>query len=430
MATVKNAPAKLEHAEWLAAPDTQAVFEAIEGAGHAVRAVGGTVRNALFGQAVRDIDLATTAPPDEVMRVAEAAGLKAVATGIEHGTVTIVSGGTPIEVTTLRRDIETFGRHARVAFTTDWRADAARRDFTMNALYCDRDGTIFDPLGGYDDLIARRVRFIGSADDRIHEDYLRILRFFRFAAEYGDGPLDENSLAACVRGRGGLAQLSAERVRVELLKLLAAPLALDAIEAMFDHGLLVDVLGSVPALSRLTAWIEFDARHHLGVEPVRRLGALVIRVAEDVERVADRLRLSNKERARLSALAIEKTAPCLPGDQESAKAQLYMLGRDGFLNGLFLATGRDVDDTRFAQIAEFVNLAKTWEAPQLPVAGRDILDLGLGSGPEVGDVLARLEQHWVEERFMPDRARLLALAKELIDQSNADDKEQTARERK
>ena len=199
------------------------------------------MRNTLLGLPVTEIDLATTAVPEKVMALAEQAGLKAVPTGIDHGTVTIIANGVPFEVTTLRRDVETFGRHAKVAFTTSWEEDAARRDFTLNALYADRDGEVFDPLGGLADLAAGQVRFIGDAEARIKEDYLRILRFFRFHAYYGKGAMDQAGLKAAVRLRGGLEQLSAERVGGELRRILVAPGAWPAIEALYDYGLLTGI---------------------------------------------------------------------------------------------------------------------------------------------------------------------------------------------
>jgi tRNA nucleotidyltransferase/poly(A) polymerase len=210
----------LKDAAWLQQPETQRVFAALAVPGVETRAVGGAVRNTLLGLPTAEVDFATTALPEKVIALARSADLKAVPTGIEHGTVTLVANGVPFEVTTLRRDVETFGRHAIVAFTEDWAEDARRRDFTLNALYASSDGEVFDPLGGYADLVAGRVRFIGDAEARIKEDYLRILRFFRFNAYYGKGPLDADGLAACVALRDGLAQLSAERVAGEMMILL------------------------------------------------------------------------------------------------------------------------------------------------------------------------------------------------------------------
>ncbi len=229
----------LADADWLTRPQTREVFAALTAEGAEARAVGGAVRNALMGIPVKDVDIATTALPGEVMRLADRAGLHAVPTGIEHGTVTVVAGKVPFEVTTLRRDIETFGRHAKVTFTTDWREDAMRRDFTMNALYADPDGTVHDPLGGYADLQARRVRFIGDAHQRIREDYLRILRFFRFGAQYGDARApDAEGLAAAAAEKAGLSLLSGERIRSELMLLLAAPGAVPALRQMRDAGII------------------------------------------------------------------------------------------------------------------------------------------------------------------------------------------------
>ena len=221
----------LAGAEWLKRRETSAVFGALQGDRIETRAVGGAVRNALLGLPVTEIDLATTAEPESVMALAQEAGLKAVPTGIDHGTVTVIADGLPFEVTTLRRDVETFGRHAKIAYTTSWEEDAKRRDFTLNALYADRDGKVFDPLGSYDDLAAGRVRFIGDAEARIKEDFLRILRFFRFHAYYGKGDMDAAGLKAAVKLRAGLEQLSAERVAGELRRILVAPQAPRAVEA-------------------------------------------------------------------------------------------------------------------------------------------------------------------------------------------------------
>ncbi|MGE3529012.1 MAG: CCA tRNA nucleotidyltransferase, partial [Methyloceanibacter sp.] len=289
----------LKGAPWLERPETALVFAALAGPGIETRAVGGAVRNTLLGLPVKEVDLATTALPQQVMTLAAGAGLKAVPTGIEHGTVTIIAGGVSFEVTTLRRDVETFGRHATVAFTDNWEEDARRRDFTLNALYAASDGTLFDPIGGYDDVLSGRVRFIGAAEERIKEDYLRILRFFRFNAYYGKGPLDADGLRACVRLRGGMAQLSAERIAGEMRRILEAPEAMGAVEALFDYGLLTDILGGAPRLERLRRLVAIEAA--LGREPVpaMRLAALAVFVVEDVERLAERLRLSNAEQGVL-----------------------------------------------------------------------------------------------------------------------------------
>src|SRR5579864_1922479 len=240
---------RLEEASWLAAPPVGRVLALLDRDGEEARVVGGAARNALMGLAPSDVDIATTAVPEEVMRRAAAAGVKAVPTGIDHGTVTLVVDGTPFEVTTLREDVETFGRKAKVAFGRDWKADAERRDFTMNALSISRDGVVHDYVGGLADLRANRVRFIGDPARRIAEDYLRILRFFRFHASYAHGPPDPAGLHACIVAREGLRTLSRERVRLELMKLLVAPYAVATLAAMAEAGLIELLLGGVPLLA-------------------------------------------------------------------------------------------------------------------------------------------------------------------------------------
>src|SRR4051812_8014490 len=249
----------------------------------------------MLAEPIGEIDVATTALPTEVIRRAQTAGFKAVPTGIEHGTITVVVHGQPFEVTTLREDVETFGRHAKVAFGRDWKRDAERRDFTMNALSAAREGTVYDYVGGLADVAARRVRFIGDAAARIAEDYLRILRFFRFHAAYGEGALDPAGVAACIAGREGLERLSRERIRMEVVKLLAAKHPVPALAVMTETGLLGQVLGGVPLLASFANMVKLEAALGLAGDPVRRLGALAVSVLEDAERLRERLRLANTE---------------------------------------------------------------------------------------------------------------------------------------
>ena len=352
------APPSLKDAEWLKRPETGRVFAALAAPGVETRAVGGAVRDTLLGLKVTEIDLATTALPEQVMTLARKAGLKAVPTGIEHGTVTVIADGVPFEVTTLRRDVETFGRHATIAFTEDWEEDARRRDFTINALYAGSDGTVFDPLSGYADLVAGRVRFIGDAEARIKEDYLRILRFFRFNAYYGKGPLDPDGLQAAVKLRGGIDQLSAERVAAELRRLLVAPQAMRAIEALFDYGLLSGLLGSVPRLERLNRVIAIEEALGLVPDAMVRLAALAVFVAEDAERLAARLRLSNAEQAVLALGATEHAETGLP-DEEAAKRELYRLGAERLCRRCADRLGRFRRGARRSKLARGVRLAPT-----------------------------------------------------------------------
>ena len=396
-------------APWLTAPATQAVLQALSTGGHQARVVGGAVRNTLMGLPVTDVDIATTALPEEVMRLAAAAGLASVPTGLAHGTVTVVVGAEAFEVTTLRTDVESHGRHATVAFTADWAADAARRDFTINALYCAADGTVLDPLGGYPDLAARRVRFIGDAGQRIAEDYLRILRFFRFTAQYSDQPAEPDGLAACVRGRAGLARLSGERIRQEMLRLLAAPGALDAIEVMREHGILADVLPFAPRPTLLARQIEIERGLAVSPDPALRLASLAVETIEDAHRLAERLRLSSDERDRLLLAPRREAHATAPPAAPAARALLYRNGPETYRGLLALAWARAVtaatDDPVWRAA---VTLPARWTAPVLPVKGADVIAHGTPAGPKVGAILRALEAWWVAQDFRPDRTALLA----------------------
>ena len=416
-----SAPLSLKETEWLQRPETAKVFAALNAEGVETRAVGGAVRDALLGLPVTEIDLATTAVPQKVMTLAREAGLKAIPTGIEHGTVTVVVDEMPFEVTTLRRDVETFGRHAKVAFTEDWEEDAWRRDFTLNALYADREGIVFDPLGFYTDLMEGRVRFIGDAEARIKEDYLRILRFFRFNAYYGKGPLDVDGLKASVRLRGGLVQLSAERVAAEMRRLLVAPRAMRGLEALYDYGLLTAVLGGVPRLERLARLIDIEEALVLLPATALRLGALAVFVREDAARLADRLHLSNAEQAVLELAAEEGGKPAFT-DETGAKEALYRLGENDFHLRVLLAWSASAaapDDPHWCSI---FTLPERWQVPAFPIRGADIVEIGAFKGPEIGELLRRIEAEWIAGGFTASREELLARAKELNQKSPRPDR--------
>ncbi|MGH6735847.1 MAG: CCA tRNA nucleotidyltransferase [Methyloceanibacter sp.] len=415
-----GAPPSLKDATWLKRPETARVFAALSGEGIETRAVGGAVRNTLLGLEVAEVDLATTALPDKVMALARKVGLKAIPTGIEHGTVTVVADGVPFEVTTLRRDVETFGRHATVAFTEDWAEDARRRDFTLNALYAGSDGTLFDPLGGYDDLASGRVRFIGDPGARIEEDYLRILRFFRFNAHYGRGPLDETGLAACVRLRDGLGQLSAERIAAELKRVLIAPRAIEAIEALFVYGLLTLVLGGVPRLARFTRLTAIETALAAVPNAPLRLAALAVFVAEDAPRLAARFRLSNAEQAVLALGADDLLDTALP-NEAAAKRLLYRGGPSAYVSQVLLAWATDGAAADDADWQAALTLPERWQAPAFPLRGTDLAGLGL-EGPALGEMLRRLEQHWVDSGFDTPRETLLAMAGEISRRSPTQDR--------
>jgi poly(A) polymerase len=404
----------LEGAEWLQRPATREVFAALTAKGAQARAVGGAVRNALMGTPVKDVDLATTAVPDEVMRLAAKAGLHAIPTGHEHGTVTVVARHTPFEITTLRRDIETFGRHARVTFTTDWAEDAQRRDFTMNALYCDADGTVHDPLGGYRDLRARRVRFIGDARARIREDYLRTLRFFRFLAEYGDATApDPEGVAAAIAEKAGLSGLSGERIRAELLLLLAAPGACAALTTMNEAALLEPLLGAPANLADLERLVALETALGQAPNPVLRLAALALDGPDAAARLQERLRLSKAETTRLTHASVRDPAFEPQSDVRTAQAFLYRQGTQAFLDGALMDWVRSgappADPTR----AERLRLPHRWQAPACPVRGADVLARGIAPGPDVGRVISAFEAWWIGEDFPTDPSVVAAKLDEL-----------------
>ncbi len=403
-------PPRSLSAEWLRWPETQAVFAALAAKGHDARAVGGAVRNALTDQAVTDVDIATVALPTEVIAAAQAAGLKAIPTGLDHGTVTVIADGRPHEVTTLRKDVATHGRHATVAFTDDWTADAQRRDFTVNALYCSAGGEVFDPLGGYADVVARRVRFIGDPVARIREDYLRILRFFRFSAAFGTGDPDAAALAACVRERDGLAILSAERVRQELMRLLSAPRATGIVGVMFDHGLIASVLGAAPRPALLTRLAAIETANGLQPDPVLRLAVLAMAVVDDVERLRDRLRLSNDE-ADVLALA----AGSLPdlSSERAARACLYAEGADTYRRHVLLGWVASGDAPESEARRQCLTLPDRWAAPRLPIGGDEAIALGVPAGPRIGDLLRQLEGWWIAGDFAANETQLREKLKQL-----------------
>jgi poly(A) polymerase len=368
--------------------------------------VGGAVRNALLGRPISDIDIATTATPGEVIAAAAAASLKSIPTGIAHGTVTILANGEAIEVTTLRADVETDGRHAQVAFSKDWSTDAHRRDFTINALYCSADGTVHDLVGGMADIAARRVRFIGDASSRIREDYLRILRLFRFHAAFGEGPIDAAELAAAIAGRDGLGRLSGERIAAELRKLLLAPGAAAAIRDMAESGLLTLILRAAPRPGVLETAIAVEAAAGLPGDAMLRLSALAIAVEEDAERLTEGLKLSNEERAALVPIALG--SDLTPGlGAADRRRRLYRLGASGWQRAAlsaWIAEGNAADPAWL----ELLHLPEAWPIPRLPVRGADLVAAGIPAGPQIGEMLARLETYWLEEDFRPDRDQLLA----------------------
>jgi poly(A) polymerase len=392
----------LKDRSWLDGKATRTLIAALDAGGVDFRFVGGAVRDALLGRKVSDIDVATPAMPEDVVRAVEAAGLKAIPTGIAHGTVTVVAGHQPFEVTTLRRDVETDGRHAVVAFTDDWRADAARRDFTMNALYADRDGAITDFFGGEADARAGRVRFIGDPAQRIAEDALRILRFFRFHAWYGQGPLDSDGLAACTRLAGTIGRLSGERIRVELFKTLAAPDPGPVWQAMIDAGVMAHTVPSALRLDRLSAMAALERTLGLPADPLRRLAALTgAPSAALLLSLKDRLKLSNRDEAHLKALGGYGDRVALAVQRKYGQA-LYGADPAWVRDAAMLA---EVDPVTLADLIRFT---QGWTEPKFPVTGADLKQAGIEAGPGMGRTLAELERWWIAADFAPDKAACLS----------------------
>ena len=398
-----SAPHRLD-APWLHSAPLRAVIAALSKDAELPRIVGGAVRDALLGLDVSDIDLATPLLPQDVIERLETARIKAVPTGIEHGTITAVSQDKTFEITTLRRDVSTDGRRATVAFSSDWQEDAARRDFTINALYADPEtGELFDYFGGLADLDAGLVRFIGDAETRIAEDHLRILRFFRFHARFGRAEPDAAGLAACAKAASSLKSLSRERIADELLKILALPAPLDCVRLMHEHGIFSAFLpeaeeaGTVP----LERQLNREAELQLPPTAVRRLLALLPPDAAVVDQVAARLKLSNRMRAGLATrLAVRSPL------SDEARPLAYRHGIAETVD-LFLLHGADRD------WATGIQTLQNWEPPVFPIKGGELVARGLSAGPDVARTLQAVERQWIAEGF-PDQARANAIADQLV----------------
>lgn len=415
---------------WMQAAETQKVLAALMADGAEVRFVGGCVRDSVLKRPIKDIDIATHDTPDTVMALLERAGIKVIPTGLAHGTVTAVVGKAHFEITTLREDVETFGRHARVSFTDDWTADAARRDFTMNAMFADSQGRVYDPFNGLADLAAGQVRFVGDPMKRIDEDVLRLLRFFRFHAHYGRPPMDRKALVACRKLAPRLTELSGERVAGELIRLLQAPDPAAALLVMKSEGILAHVLPEAEELGRLKVltWLESRGLVRPGIapDPLRRLGGILRGDTAAILAVGDRLKLSAAQTARLVSVAVPKVAVHDGLDQIQARRALRRVGADTFRD-LALVAWADAKSrsgmTHSQETSRWVRLldwADAWQPVELPVRGADCLELGVPRGPAIGQALARVEAWWEECDYRPDRDQCLQRLRQAIKEGGAE----------
>jgi len=386
---------------WMTAPETAAVMAALGEA----RFVGGAVRNALLGVSVSDIDIAVPMPPSETIARLVAKDIKVVETGMDHGTVTAIVGTQAFEITSLRRDVATDGRHAVIAFTDDWSEDAARRDFTINAMYASASGEIFDFATGVEDLIAGKVRFMGEAGARIAEDYLRILRLFRFHAWYGKGDVDAQGLRAAAHAKDKLKTLSAERIAKELLRLLEAGNPTPVLRVMAATGILSELLPGALQLPWLERLVEIDADELAPRDGLLRLAALLPEGGDAAHAVADALKLSNADRLRLEqALSGERIAPQLSAPD--ARRLLYRVGVSRFRDKVRLAWAGAARSANAIQWRMLLAMADNWQRPRFPLSGLDVMQAGVPEGPEIGRVLALVEDWWIGGDFASDEGAL------------------------
>ncbi len=413
-----EALAQLRDAAWLKRPAVVQVFELLDGSEGKTKAVGGIVRNTLMGDASGDVDMATMFLPAEVTARAEAANVKAIPTGIQHGTVTLVIDGEAFEVTSLRKDVKTDGRHAEVEFGGDWESDARRRDFTFNALYVGPDGELLDPLGGLEDCLSKNVRYIGDAKKRNKEDFLRILRFYRFFAFYGSGRPDAEGLKASVAQKSKLDQLSAERIWQELKKLLSAPDPSRALLWMRTTGVLATILpeGEKWGIDAIHGLISAERDLGWSPDPMLRLMSILPPMPEKLTELGKRLRLSNAEIDQLQKWAmVEQIDPANP--DMDFKASLYWGDQSTTVSALKLSLANMRQKApesveamqKAAGYARLLQIAEEWQQPVFPISGKDLLEAGAAPGPELGEALKALEERWVKSGFSLTREKLLGL---------------------
>ncbi len=402
---------RISKTAWMAAPETQRVMAALQDEGGEARFVGGCVRDTLVNRKVMDIDIATPLKPDAVIARLERHKIRYAPTGLKHGTVTAIVEGRPFEITTLRIDANTFGRHADVLFTDDWKKDAARRDFTINAIFCTIEGDIYDPYNGVEDLRRGRVAFVGDPERRIQEDILRILRFFRFYAHFGKGMPDPAGLRAVSKLAHLLPRLSAERIRQETLKLLEAPACAAVWRIMLEQGVVTHFLPEATNIRALERLVALEEKYESESYPLRRLAALLIVTPDGVRHIAAALRLSNAEGVQLLQMVRAEDEISTMMDHAAVRQLVYHVGNDMARSLLLLAAARSGEEN---DLPALYGWATTFRAPRFPLVGEDVLKLGCPPGPEVGEALKALEDWWLDEDFRPGRRESLARLKEFL----------------
>jgi poly(A) polymerase len=395
---------KISKQAWMVAPETQRVMHCLQADGGDARFVGGCVRDALVNRKVIDIDIATPLRPEEVIARLQADKIAVVPTGLKHGTVTAVIDGSPFEITTLRRDVATYGRHADVVFTDDWKADAARRDFTFNALSATLDGDVHDYFSGIEDLRIGRVAFIGDPEARIREDVLRILRFFRFYAHLGRGDPDAAALAACEKLADLIPRLSAERIRSETLKLLEAPRCADVWQLMMEHRIVTEFLPEATNVQRLSRLVALEEKYHSPGFIMRRLAAVLEVTVQGVVDIGEDLRLSRDQSQQLLMLVEPSVDVTLHMDEKDTRRAVYRLGNDLVRSLLLLRAAGSGQEQNLHNIYGW---ATAFHPPRFPLVGNDVLALGVQAGPEVGRILGDIEDWWVAQDFAPGRTACL-----------------------
>lgn len=395
---------KISRQAWMAAPETVKVMQALFSDGGEARFVGGCVRNALVNRKVLDIDIATPLKPDEVIARLVSHKINYAPTGLKHGTITAVCDGRPYEITTLRKDVLTFGRHAEVAFTDDWATDASRRDFTINAMFATMDGDIDDPFGGIADLREGRVIFVGDPEKRIKEDILRILRFFRFYAHFGKGPPDEKALAACTLLAKEIPKLSPERIRQETMKIFESENCAAVWRIMLTQGIVTHFLPEATGIAVLEKLLWLEQKYESPAYPLRRLAAVMDVTEAGLPHVCAALRLSNAQGTQLQKMIAGDDSISMYMDHADVRRLVYHHGNDMARSLLLLAAAKQEDE---GDLAVLYNWATTFRPPRFPLEGNDLMELGWEEGPDIGFILGTMEAWWLSEDFAPGRMKCL-----------------------